>query len=174
MVCPYDSNYCFKKMIKKIFRKLHRLAFLIKIIVRSFYYKLLFNESAKGISGTVRIVGRISVINPENISVGKHSTINEGVVLNAVDKITIGNNVRISPYVVIITTGLKTDESGYKRHISAPVVIEDDVWIGTGSTVLQGVKIGKGSIIAAGSVVTKDVPEKVLVAGVPAAIKKSL
>ncbi len=94
--------------------------------------------------------------------------------LNASEQITIGNKVRISPYVVIMTTGLKTDEFGSRSHLSAPITIEDGVWIGTGSIILPGVNIGKDSIIAANSVVNKDVPEKVLVAGSPAVVKKSL
>jgi acetyltransferase-like isoleucine patch superfamily enzyme len=57
---------------------------------------------------------------------------------------------------------------------SSPVVIEDDVWLGFNSTVLKGVKIGKGSIVAACSVVTKDVPPNVIVAGNPAKLVRSI
>ena len=57
---------------------------------------------------------------------------------------------------------------------ASPVVIDDDVWIGFNCTILKGVKIGKGSVIAACSVVTKDVPPNVIVAGNPAKIVKSI
>jgi acetyltransferase-like isoleucine patch superfamily enzyme len=58
--------------------------------------------------------------------------------------------------------------------MSAPVIIGKDVWVGANATILPGVSIGEFSIIAAGSVVTKDVPSGVLVAGNPAIIKKKL
>ncbi|MBO2600169.1 acyltransferase [Shewanella algae] len=55
-----------------------------------------------------------------------------------------------------------------KGLVSSPVIIEDDVWIGSGSIILKGVTIGRGATIAAGSVVTKNVPEYSIVGGVPA------
>ena len=57
-------------------------------------------------------------------------------------------------------------------YIDASIVIEDDVWIGGGTTILAGVHIGKGAIIAAGAVVNKDVPEYAIVGGVPAKLLK--
>ncbi len=59
-------------------------------------------------------------------------------------------------------------------HIWRDVVIEDDVWVCAGATILPGVTIGKGSIVAAGAVVTRDVPPGILVAGVPAVPKRKL
>jgi acetyltransferase-like isoleucine patch superfamily enzyme len=76
----------------------------------------------------------------------------------------IGSNHSSIPGVPIIDQPSRTDKVG--------VVIEDDVWIGTNSTILPGVTIGRGSIVAAGSVVTKDVPPNVVVAGVPAKVLK--
>lgn len=161
-------------MMKKIFRKIYSTIFLAKTVLRSLYWKMLFNEEAGGVSGTVRINGRIAVIKPENVYVGKYTTINEGVVLNASEYITIGSYVRISPRVVIMTTGLKIKESKIESHESLPITIGDRAWIGTGAIILPGIKIGESSVVAAGSVVTKDVPPKTLVAGVPAEIKKTL
>jgi acetyltransferase-like isoleucine patch superfamily enzyme len=61
------------------------------------------------------------------------------------------------------------------RHtaIAKPIVIEDDVWIGTHAVILPGVRIGRGAVVAAGAIVTRDVPAGVIVAGVPARIKKN-
>ena len=68
-------------------------------------------------------------------------------------------------------------ESGHPEQVDlngADIIIEDDVWIGSQSIILKGVTIGEGSIIAAGSIVTKDVPAHVMVAGNPAIIKKNV
>jgi acetyltransferase-like isoleucine patch superfamily enzyme len=57
-------------------------------------------------------------------------------------------------------------------HSKGPIIVEDDVWLGVGVTVLSGVRIGKGSVVGAGAVVTHDVPEGAIVAGVPARVIK--
>ena len=88
------------------------------------------------------------------------------------NKLTIGNNVKIGACVLLIDTDThpidyevrRTSNEGTK---SAPIVIEDDVWIGAHSIVLKGVTIGARSIIGAGSVVTKDIPSDCVAAGNP-------
>lgn len=91
------------------------------------------------------------------ITVGEHIEIGEGA--------TIGRDVVIRSY-----DGHYIDIPGYK--ISEPIIIGKHVWIGQGATILKGVSIGDGSIIAAGSVVTKDVPAGCIVGGIPAKIIK--
>ena len=95
--------------------------------------------------------------------------------------ITIGERVAISPGVIIVSASapnnslLQNNEYVKKNLIKTQdVIIEDDVWIGAGAIILPGVRIGKMSIVGAGAVVTKDVPEKTVVAGVPADIIKQL
>ena len=93
--------------------------------------------------------------------------------------ISIGKDVAISKRVVIRDSDNHTvrypdeDEKGGTRVITAPIEIGDHVWIGMNVTVLKGVAIGEGAIIAAGSVVNKDIPAHCLAAGVPAKVIKT-
>jgi acetyltransferase-like isoleucine patch superfamily enzyme len=109
------------------------------------------------------------VSNPRNISIGKHTHIGPNVLMYAtLKKINIGECVMLAPNVVIITGNHRTDIIGeYMAFITdkdklpgndRAVEIEDDVWIGSGCIIMMGVRIGKGSIIHAGQVVTRDVP----------------
>lgn len=92
------------------------------------------------------------------------------------DKVLIGDRVQIGPRVSFETMShnLKYVSGVGRGRISAPIYVEDEVWIGAGSTILGGVTIGKGSVVAAGAVVNRDVPPGVLVGGVPARIIRSL
>jgi acetyltransferase-like isoleucine patch superfamily enzyme len=123
------------------------------------------------------------------VTVGKMSygVINVNFFLNPNEKLQIGNFVSIAADVLFIlggnhqTTAISTYPL-YSKLIKlspeqdaltkGPIVIEDEVWIGTRAIILSGVKIGKGAIIAAGSVITKDVPPYAIVGGNPAKIIK--
>ncbi len=116
-----------------------------------------------------------------NIEVGDDVFIGPGAVLSATEsKISISNKVMFGPNVTIMGGDHNTSVVGKfmydvkekRPEDDQPVVIEDDVWIGTGAIILKGVKIHRGSIVAAGSVVTKDVPPYTIVAGVPAKVVK--
>ena len=120
----------------------------------------------------------------KNIKIGKNSSIGgRALILCTRAKLIIGNYVMIGPQVTIITGDHKINAIGkYMADVSdsekdpendLPVVIEDDVWIGANSTILKGVTIGDGSVIAAGSVVTKNVTAYTVVGGVPAKIIKN-
>lgn len=93
------------------------------------------------------------------------------------ESITIGSDVMIAQTATIRDTDhafQRTNRPMLEQGIvTSPVVIEDDVWIGHGATILKGVRIGRGSIVAAGAVVTKDVPPFSIVGGIPAKIIKS-
>ncbi|MBW2559292.1 MAG: hypothetical protein JRE40_00410 [Deltaproteobacteria bacterium] len=86
----------------------------------------------------------------------------------------------IAPNVMITDTDThalwppKTRQGNPALNRDRPVRIENDVWVGTGCTILKGVTIGENSIIAAGSVVTKDIPNNVVAAGVPAKVIRRL
>ena len=79
------------------------------------------------------------------------------------------SNVSISHYVRIVT-GSHDVQSSHFDYKGAPVVIHDFAWVGIGAMILQGVTIGKGAVVCAGAVVTKDVPDFAIVAGIPAKV----
>ena len=119
--------------------------------------------------------------NPQ-ITIGNNSSIGDDSHITAVNKILIGNNVRSGKKILITdnshgASDIKLlDIAPNKRPLysKGPVVIEDNVWIGEKSSIMPGVHIGYGSIIAANSVVTKDVPPFCVVAGVPAKVVKNM
>ena len=99
--------------------------------------------------------------------VGERSIINRSCCLDVRSGLRIGADVSISPEVAILTTQHDLNDPGFALQ-GRPVVIEDHVWIGTRATVLPGVRIGRGAVVAAGAVVTRDVAPLDIVAGVPA------
>jgi acetyltransferase-like isoleucine patch superfamily enzyme len=99
------------------------------------------------------------------------SFINTGVHISCADKITIGNKCAIARNVFFYDCDQHSVITNGETAVNhAPIIIEDHVWIGVGSIILKGVTIGEGSVIGAGSVVTKDVPKKCLAAGNPAKV----
>jgi len=111
---------------------------------------------------------------------GHHLHLGSGVYMNfnmtMVDdgNIYIGNKVMFGPNVTIITGTHPVNPSLRERGLqyNKDVYIEDNAWIGSGVTILPGVKIGKNSVIAAGSMVTKDIPENVVAAGIPCRVMR--
>ncbi len=121
----------------------------------------------------------ISIKGQGQINIGSYFYINHYSIIDCNYNIIIGNRVQIGPhcYITDFDHDLLVDldrafHRGDKKF--AAVVIEDNVWIGAGVTILKGVTIGKNAIVAAGSVVTKDVAANSLVAGVPAEFKKEI
>lgn len=115
--------------------------------------------------------------NFENIEVGDDVSIGDGALFLCSDsKIIIGNKVMFGPKVSVIGGDHNTTEIGkfmYDIHEKKPgddldVVFEDDIWVGTGAIILKGVRIGRGSIIAAGALVNKEVHPYTIVGGIPA------
>ena len=97
--------------------------------------------------------------------------INNNARIVAFNRINIGNGVAISENVTFRDSDNHSIE-GSQKPISAPIIIEDYVWIGINVTILKGVKVGEGAVIAANSLVNRDVPPRTLVAGVPARVVK--
>ncbi|WP_051290507.1 DapH/DapD/GlmU-related protein [Selenomonas sp. oral taxon 892] len=100
------------------------------------------------------------------ISIGKNTAINRNVILDWRDDVYIGNNVNISAEAAIYTGGHRINSTDF-AYYSAPVRIEDRVWIGTRAMIMPGVTIGEGAVILPGAVVTQSVPPFSLVGGVP-------
>ncbi len=102
------------------------------------------------------------------LRIGNGTYLNRNTVVVVQEKVEIGKDCRIAWDVVIMDSDLHPIEG--RTLENKPVIIEDNVWIGCRCIILKGVRIGKGAIIAAGSVVTKSVPSGAIAAGVPARI----
>ena len=110
-----------------------------------------------------------------NIRVGRNVFVNQGCTLNDIGGIEIGDDVLIGPGVRLISSGHPLDPARRRRRIvGAPIVVGRNVWLAAGATVLQGVTVGEDSVVAAGAVVTRDVPPATLVAGVPARVVRPI
>ena len=129
------------------------------------------------INNTIKKLGKNSSFligvefrNGKNISVGNNTIVNKKVLLDGRGgKLIIGNNVDIAQETNIWTLEHDVNDD-YHRDIGAGVTIEDYVWIASRVTILPGVKIGRGAIIASNAVVVKDVPEMAIAGGVPAKV----
>lgn len=125
------------------------------------------------------MTGKVKIYTDFRIWVNEGATLkfrsgytNYGLNLSCWQEITIGDDCAIGERVTI----RDSDEhslSGSSSSSSAPIVIGDRVWIGSGATILRGVRIGDGAVVAAHAVVTKEVPARCLVAGVPAKVVRT-
>lgn len=111
-----------------------------------------------------------------NIYWGKNAYANFNLTVLDNGKVEVGDNVMIGPNVQLLTAchPLDVDERNAHIEFTKPIIIRDNVWIGGGVTVLPGVTIGQNSVIGAGSVVTKDIPDNVVAAGNPCKVIKEI
>lgn len=110
-----------------------------------------------------------------NIRVGCNVFVNQNCRFNDIGGIDIGDDVMIGPGVCLLTSGHPVDPSRRRTGITAaPISIGRNVWIGTSALIMQGVTVGADAIVGAGAVVTRDVPARTLVAGVPATVVKTI
>jgi len=116
---------------------------------------------------------RTYIFNPNRLSVGDNVYLGYNSYYGQGD-IIIKDNVLIGPFVSVTATNHTQKEGSFRfgEYIAKPIVIENNVWIGAHVCVLAGVKIGKGSVIAAGAVVAKNIPGKVIAGGIPAKVIK--
>ncbi len=111
----------------------------------------------------------------DEIRVGRNVFVNQNCTFYDLGGLDIADNVMIGPNVSLITAGHPLEPSRRRTAtIGKPIVIERNVWIAAGATIIGGVTVGENSVVAAGSVVTKDVPPNTLVAGNPARVIRSI
>jgi len=146
---------------------------LMPPIVRYAFFKMVFKSIGKDVYIDYGVYFRF----PRKIIIGSNVTLSRGVkifpsfnIKNA--NVEIRDNVRVGPDTLFLAAGhdyqyLHLPDTG------GAIIVNDNVWIGARSTILPGVIIGEGAVIAAGSIVTKDVPEYCVVAGVPAKFMKN-
>ena len=116
---------------------------------------------------------RLSVFKGAELSIGQGTYIN-GARISAKHQVVIGNNCTIAPEVLIMDSDFHDMNDHSKEGISESIIIEDHVWIATRATILKGITIGTHAVVAAGAVVTKDVPPYTVVGGNPAKVIKQL
>lgn len=142
------------------------------------------------IGSNCRIYGTLQSQDDGKITIGDHTCIYERSVIGSVSSVTIGSCVIISNHVHIFDNnnhptsptvrhrmcmeGFEGEAWRWRHSASSPIVIEDDVWIGEYAAIMKGVTIGKGAVVAAHAVVTKDVPPCTIVAGNPAKVVKEI
>lgn len=141
-------------------------------IVRNFFYRVSGVQIGK--KSTIHMKTFIEGTYPsgDRIKIGDFTSIGRNSYLDARGIVEIGNSVSISPGVQIITAQHELNSSDFKG-IRAKVIIGDYTWIGTNAIILPGIKVGKGAVVAAGAVVTKDVKDFEVVGGNPAKFIKN-
>jgi maltose O-acetyltransferase len=142
-------------------------------IIRIFFFKIIFQKIGPNCLIDYKTYFRF----PNKISIGKGVTINRGceffgTMLNGGAKIVIGDYVTFSPGVKLYSAAQNYMTLDLNDKVG-DIFIEDFAWIGAGVIVLPGIKIGKGAVVGAGSVVTKSIPCNTVAVGVPAKVIKS-
>lgn len=150
---------------------LNRLTFADLEEVRALFGELTGQEVADGF----RLIPPFWTDGGRNIRVGRRVFINQNCTFYDLAPISIGDDVMIGPNVSLITSGHPVAPSQRRALlIGKPIDIERNVWIAAGATLVGGVTVGENSVVAAGSVVTRDVPPNSLVGGNPAALIRSI
>jgi len=167
----YKFFFLFLNILKVPYRlnKLH----YIYCKSRVFLAKQIF----KSVGKNVVLRPNIKVSYTDKISIGDNSSIGDRSVIIAAGNLVIGDNVMMGPEVMILTQNHEITDRNQKlicgNTIKRKVIIKDDVWIGARTVILPGAVIGKGVVIAAGSVVTgKKVPDYAIIGGNPAKVIK--
>jgi carbonic anhydrase/acetyltransferase-like protein (isoleucine patch superfamily) len=143
--------------------------------VRTWFYRSRLGRCGQ----RVTMMSGCKIFCPQAVFIGDDVGVNLGVVIDACDggRIEIGNSIGIGPYCVLRAAdhGFADPNVTFRKqpHVPGTIVIEDDVWLGSHVVVTRNVRIGRGSVIGAHSVVTKDIPPYSVAAGVPARVIKS-
>ena len=122
----------------------------------------------------------VAIFTPFHINYGKHTRIGKNVFINFdcvfldLGGITIEDNVLIGPKVSLLSEGHPVSPENRQALVPGHIHIKKNAWIGAGATILPGVTVGENAVVAAGAVVSKDVPANTVVGGVPAKIIKTI
>ena len=151
--------------------KLNRLTFNDAAEVRALFSELI----GKKVDESFLLIPPFYTAGGDEIRVGRNVFVNQNCTFYDLGGLDIADDVMIGPNVSLITTGHPLEPSQRRATtIGRPIVIERNVWIAAGATVIGGVMIGENSVVAAGSVVTRDVPPNTLVGGNPARVIRSI
>lgn len=183
------------KVIKKIFKIYYYIFFRIKLKIYNVHHgknirgnRVVFTNNGKIIlgknislnsypSGEIIVTGIHAYLTDSFVSIGDNCNLN-GTMIYCREKVIIGSDCMFGPGVKIIDNDshrISIDVNERRKPpISKEIIIDNNVWIGSGSIILKGISIGENSIVAAHSVVTKDIPKNTLVAGNPAQIIRPL
>ena len=136
---------------------------------------LLSELTGRQLDPSVRVLPPFHADAGRNLRFGRNVFVNHNCTAMDLGGIDIGDDVMIGPNVQLISSGHPLDPALRRKQITTgPIRIGRGVWLAAGATVLQGVEVGDDAVVAAGAVVTKDVPPRTLVAGVPAQVVRAL
>ncbi len=140
----------------------------LKVIMR--IRGILVKPSFKSTGRNFQICSTVMVINPHNVSVGNDVYLADNVWIQGAGGVTIKDEVMLGPRTIISSSNHLLEKNSYRfsPSIYIPVSIGKGSWTGAGVTILAGVQIGDATLCSAGSVITKSVPNNVVVGGVPA------
>jgi len=159
------------KRAMAITARLNRLTFNDAGEVRALFSELI----GKQVDDSFLLIPPFYTTGGVDITVGRNVFVNQNCTFYDLGGLAIGDNVMIGPNVSIITSGHPTEPSQRRACVIAkPIVIERNVWIAAGATIIGGVTVGENSVVAAGSVVTRDVPPNTLAGGNPARVIRSI
>lgn len=159
------------KRAMAITARLNRLTFNDAREVRALFSELI----GKKVDESFLLIPPFYTAGGNEIRVGQNVFVNQNCTFYDLGGLDIGDDVMIGPNVSLITAGHPIEPSQRRAAtIGQPIVIERNVWIAAGATIIGGVTVGENSVVAAGSVVTRDVPANTLVAGNPARVIRSI
>lgn len=157
----------------EVFTRLLLLGWRFGRSVAKKVYVWKFRKTVRHAGRNLQIQFPLVVVGGGGVEIGDDVSIAAFVHIWGACGVRIGNRVMIASHVAI-TSQTHDDAAPVMKesHKSAPVVIEDDVWIGAHSVIFPGIRVGEGAVIGAGSIVNKDIPAFAVAAGVPARVMR--
>lgn len=170
--------------MRRLIKELYRTSFNLILLVLEIFPDTVFGNSIRGkfiglflnrCGKNLQVSRRVHVLYPEKLSVGSDVFIGFGAWVNCQGGVVLNDEVMLGPYV-IVASGNHTRVNGSYRfgfHTTAPVVVGRGAWIAGGVSLLPGVSVGEGSVVASGAVMTDDAHPNSIYAGIPAKKKRS-